>query len=301
MKLVEPEKVLGRESPLLWATKTRAKLAEELGAHGFRVSEPAVLELLREQGFRIGRTYNRRRDADWPQPRDQFTFVSQRVALAKSERQPVVAMELLRVSRSALVTDGAPTFTAGLRPRRDDRFEDEDPVRMPDARCEVCGATRHDPGELGLPSGETIDFAVVALEQWWKQEVAVSTHHAARLVVVVAGLTSDEQAMRQLRGRLTVARRSMQVRLEVLHMPEGIRRWRTVPRRFTLGTNDYIVDRSLQRHEIVLEFPGEPPNTLSYGDSESHSPIDDVSKPVMRVGEDGFAQCPSWNYALTDE
>lgn len=298
MKLVEPEHVLGRLSPLLWATKTREKLVQELCAHEYQVSGSAVLDLLREESFRVDRAYKPRLDPNWPEPHDQFAFVSQRVALAQNEGQPVVAIELFRVLRSAPITDGAASFTAGLRRRYNYQFEDEDPEPRRDGQCEVCGATQHQPGEVALPSSETIDFAVVALEQWWKRAVTVSSQRAGRLVLVVAGLAGNEPAMRQLRVRLSVARASMQTRLEVLHVPAGIRRWRQVNRKYTLATNDYVVDRTLERHEITLEFPGTPRHLLHLVRDASQSSIDADPRLGERRGVDPFEQFQSWNYEV---
>ena len=301
MELVEPERVLGRSSPLLWAIKTREQLVEELAARGFQVSGSSVLELLRQEGFRVGRAYSRRHDANRPQPRDQYAFVSQRVAFAQCENQPVVAMNLLRVSRAAQLTDGAAGIAAHLRRRRDDRFfEDEDAKPTPVARCEVCGATKHQPGELKSPSTETIDFAALALEQWWRHEVAASPSLAERLVVVVAGLDGDEQDMRRLRSRLAVARQSLKMRLEILHMPAGIFRWRSVPRKFTLATNDYVVNGSLARHEVQLELPGSPRDDVDRRDGLQSS-TGAISDRGMPVSIDGFARYPIWNYALAYE
>lgn len=289
MQLVEPDPLEALASPLLWTTQSRDRLAEALGDAEIPVSPSSVLELLKEEGFRVGRAKKPpRRDTAWPEPRDQFRLVSQRVALAQAEGKPVIGMELFRVSREGLLQDDAPPFTAGLRRWKEDRFSEEPSREKPADQCEVCGATRHATGVLVEPSSQTIDLALVTLKEWWDRVGAGEFDRASRLVVVVAGLAGNQQAMRQIGDVFDRAYGHMKINFEVLHLPGGIWRWRSVERRFTLATNNHIVGHHLERHEGTLTVPG---RARRQGSQNWIERIGTESKVAM-------ARYPLWNYGV---
>jgi Rhodopirellula transposase DDE domain len=282
LNLVEPDPLSGQPSPLLWTTRTRSELAERLAIEGISVSESMVHELLRSRGFRVRTGPSK---VNWPSPEEQFKFVSQRATLAQSDREPVIGLELFRVTRPAL-TGEAPHFAAGLRRRVDDRFEDEPTSSDSSDPCEVCGATKYNAGLVDVPSAETVDAVPKAILQWWETAGAAPFHERSRLTLIVGGLWGNEPAMRRMETHLLMVCRSIKKRLEVHHLPAGVSRWRRIVSRFSMSTNNYIIDRSLDRHEVVLELPGDSAVSGRHRISEGVTP---------------FAKSCVWSYSIPDQ
>lgn len=117
-----------------------------------------------------------------------------------------------------------------------------------------------------------------------------------RAVLVIGGLAGDGEKMQELRRELLQVHQATGIRLEVLHLPMGISRWRVVTRRFSLAVNDLGEGRALDRHEAVLEVPGAPQTYV--GDRRYQG----IQWPALD-GDEGkmkelFKRFPSWNYTV---
>lgn len=303
MNILESDESGFYPSPLLWTTRTRDKLAEDLEQLGFKVSGSTILELLKEEGFRVRQALKLKRESNWPDPRDQFQFINKRVSIALDAGCPVFGLEIFRLSRAARAIKVGSRTTLGLRRRLDDdRFADEVGVQEGQPSCDVCGSSRYSSEDLSEPTLESIEIASLALQRWWNLHGKTRAVIPERMVLVVGGLAGDDAALRTLRERLLDAQAAIQLRLEVLQWPAGVSGWMKIDQRFTLATNDYFSSDHLERHETILEKIGQP-SLLQQGRRVKASVHQDGDTAAFEKQDcsDLFKDYPLWNYMLPAE
>jgi len=92
-RLVEPTTRGDPMSTLRWTSKSKAKLAQELTAQGFRVSANTVGVLLRQQHYSLQAPRKLLEGGDRPDRDAQFRHIHQRVAAMQANNQPVVSVD----------------------------------------------------------------------------------------------------------------------------------------------------------------------------------------------------------------
>ena len=303
--LLVPERIRGRTPPLLCTAKSREKLAEALRAAGFRVGGPALGELLKTQGFRV--RGSGKFSGQTVAPAEQFAFVNDRLVKACESGWPVLGLELFRVNRQSAQSDDLPGFTYSRYRRQDDHFADEVPVKEAPAECEVCGASKFNRGSLIDPDSTTVVLAGRALDNWWGTVGSAAFGGTERVTLVVGGLPNEETLMRQLCRLFVGIARSKALPLEVLHLPAGTSRWRTVTHRFSMATNCHDIARRLERHEIILERPITDPlqgaGTVGHRRSAKGNRQPPMFEPSreMKVAVEPLNQYAAWNYFIRVE
>src|SRR5579884_3305719 len=91
--LVDPVTRGDPESPLRWTSKSTRKLADELGAQGFKVSPQKVGQLLHQSGYSLQSMHKTLEGSSHPDRNAQFEFITDRVDMFQARGAPVISVD----------------------------------------------------------------------------------------------------------------------------------------------------------------------------------------------------------------
>lgn len=91
--ILEPVTRGDPESPLRWTCKSTIKIAEELRAQGYQVSQRTVCDLLYDLGYSLQSNRKIREGSQHPDRNDQFLYISKTVKEFQAKGKPVISVD----------------------------------------------------------------------------------------------------------------------------------------------------------------------------------------------------------------
>jgi hypothetical protein len=295
-------------SPLVWTTKSVAKLAGELAAAGHRCSPQTAWRLLHEQGFSTqstARVTEGKRHGD----RDaQFRYIAAQAAEHLAGGQPVISVD---AKKKELVGAYAQAG-AEWRPKGD-------PVAVrshdfPDAG--TGHAIPYGVYDVGANTGfvnvgtdhNTAAFAVESVRRWWELMGQDAYPHAARLLVTCDAGGSNGYRNRAWTAGLAHFAQQSGLQVTVCHFPPGTSKWNKIEHRLFSQITLAWRGRPLTSHDVIINTIGAVTTTtgLTVTATMDHSayPTGDTPTPArIRQLETTGALTRhdfhgDWNYTL---
>jgi transposase len=243
-------------SPLVWTTKSVAKLAGELTAAGHRCSPQTAWRLLHEQGFSTQSTAKvtegkRHGDRD-----AQFGYIAAQAAGHLAAGQPVISVD---AKKKELVGAYA---QAGREWRRQG-----DPVAVrshdfPDAG--TGHAIPYGVYDVGANTGfvnvgtdhNTAAFAVESVRRWWELIGKDAYPHAARLLVTCDAGGSNGYRNRAWTAGLAHFAQQSGLQVTVCHFPPGTSKWNKIEHRLFSQITLAWRGRPLTSHDVIINTIG---------------------------------------------
>jgi hypothetical protein len=183
LALVEDSTRGDPESPLAWTTKSAARLAGELTAHGHRCSPQSAWRLLHEQGFSTQANAKVTEGRRHPDRDAQFRYIAGQAKEHLAAGQPVISVDARKKEQVGEYAQAG----AGWRPKGD-------PVRVRDHSFDG-GQGGHaipygvydvgaDTGFVNVGTGHnTAALAVESIRRWWQLAGTDAYPAAGRLLV----------------------------------------------------------------------------------------------------------------------
>ncbi len=165
--LVEPATRGDPQSPLRWTSKSVRKLADELGAQGYRVSARTVNRLLGALDYSLQANRKTREGSSHPDRDAQFAHINERSKQFQRRSQPVVSVDAKKKELVGAFKNGGREW----RPKGE-----PEPVNVYDFRTQALGrAVPYGVYDVTANRGwvsvgmdhDTAEFAVGTLRRWW--------------------------------------------------------------------------------------------------------------------------------------
>ena len=301
--LVEPATRGDPESPLLWTSKSAAKLAKELVSAGHRVSPNTTLRLLKGQGFTLQGMRKCLEGEEHPDRDAQFRNIHDTVQSFMDDGVPVISID---TKKKELVGEFA-NRGVDWRPRGEalEALTYDFPNGVPKAvPYGVYDLARNDGWVSVGTSGDTADFSTATIARWWKHMGKAAYPDAKALLI-----TADCGGSNSYRGRLW---RLMLQRLadetglaiSVMHFPPGTSKWNKIEHRmFSLISMNWR-GRPLVSYEAIVQLIGNTTSTkgltirceLDEGTYETGRRVGDLELDAVRLERWEFHG--EWNYTV---
>jgi Rhodopirellula transposase DDE domain/Helix-turn-helix of DDE superfamily endonuclease len=296
-------------SPLVWTTKSVAKLSGALAAGGHRASPQTCWRLLHEQGFSTqstARVTEGKRHGD----RDaQFGYIAALAAGRLAAGQPVISVDAKKKELAGAYAQAG----AEWRPRGD-------PVAVrshdfPDAG--TGHAIPYGVYDVGANTGfvnvgtdhNTAAFAVESVRRWWQLVGKDACPHAARLLVTCDAGGSNGWRTRAWAAGLADFAQQSGLEVTVCHFPPGTSKWNKIEHRLFSQITLAWRGRPLTSHDVIINTIGAITTTtgLTVTATMDHSayPTGVITTPArIRQLETTGALTRhdfhgEWNYTLT--
>jgi hypothetical protein len=240
---------------LKWTHKTTEKIAVELKSIGIEVSARTVARLLRQMGFslRVNHKMLSRVCAISPHERNaQFEHIAELQECSAQRRLPVISVDS---KKKELIGQFKNSGAAGEK--------EPIPVKDHDFPSEAAGKVvpygiydilfNHGFVVLGT-SRETADFAVDAIEMWWREEGRHRYPEASELAILAdcgGGNGPTNRAWKLALHRLATRHGLI---VTVAHYPPGTSKWNLIEHRLFSQISKNWAGRPLDSHETTLNY-----------------------------------------------
>ena len=240
-------------SGLKWTHKTTEKIAVELRSLGIAVGARTVAKLLKRMGFSL-RVNHKKRSNGSPAQRDaQFAYISELRERFADEAIPLISVD---TKKKELVGAFKNAGTAWHR----------EPVLVNDHdfRSDALGIAipygvydlRANRGTVFVgTSYDTPEFAVDAVERWWRQEGRQRYPNTSHLAILADGGGSNGSRCRLWKHAL---QRKLcdghGLEVTVAHYPPGASKWNPIEHRLFSQISKNWAGRSLDSYETILKY-----------------------------------------------
>jgi transposase len=305
-RLVEPLTRGDPESPLRWTCKSVRRLAEELGARGYRVSYPVVAELLHELGYSLPANRKTKEGDQRPDRNAQFEHISQKVQRFMAAHQPVISVDTKKKELVGDFKNGGQEWQPQGQPVK---------VRVHDFIIRKLGkATPHGIYDLAHNTGwvsvgvdhDTATFAVESIRRWWYTMGRPLYERAARLLITAGSGGSNGARIRLWKVELQRLANETGLRIAVCHFPPGTRKWNKIEHRLFSFISQNWRGKPLTSLGVIVSLVAA---TTTRTGRKVHSERNTNAYPTVRVSKAEMANVRlrpdrfhgDWNYEIRPE
>jgi transposase len=292
------------ESPLLWTSRSVAKLAGELREQGFDVHESTVRRLLKGLGYSLQANRKTHEGADHPDRDRQFEHIAQVSAQALAAGEPLISVDTKKKELIGNYKNGGRELAPTGRPilvNTHDFPDDELGKAIPYGIYDVGGNEGW--VSVGI-SADTAQFAVAAIQAWWKHLGRKRYPNASTLTLTADCGGSNGYRTRLWKTELQRLADTIGLRIRVLHYPPGTSKWNKIEHRLFSYISINWRAKPLVSRQTVIDLiastttstglkvyvrldPDNYPTKLKVTDQQMHA--------VNITGEQFH---PEWNYTI---
>ena len=230
-KLVESSTRGDPESPLLWTSKSRTKLAEELQVMGHSVSQSSVWRLLEEMGYSLQANRKVHEGDDKPDRDEQFLHITQRVKQFQAQHQPVISVDAKKKELLGEYKNQGQEWHSKGSPIEVNVYDFVDEKRGK--------ALPYGGYDLYLNQGwvsvgidhDTAQFAVESIRRWWDEMGSPLYPDAYQLLITADCGGSNGYRVRLWKLELQHLADDTGLAIEVCHFPPGTSKWNKIEHR----------------------------------------------------------------------
>jgi len=270
-KLVEPVTRGDPVSPLRWTCKSTRSLADELRRQGFTVSSVKVGQLLKIQGYSLQSNRKSVEGKQHPDRDAQFQHIVKRVKAFQRTGQPAVSVDTKKKEVLGNLKNSGKTYRPKGNPAKVKTHDFPDPKLGKAVPYGVYDLSNNEAGVSVGISCDTAEFAVAAIERWWKRLGRKRYPFAKRLLVTADSGGSNSPRTRLWRWELQQLANRTGLKLELCHYPPGTSKWNKIEHRLFCHITRNWQGVPLEDVEIVISLIG---STRTSEGLEVHAWID---------------------------
>jgi hypothetical protein len=303
--LVEPATMGDPMRPLLWVSKSHAKLADELRFMGHQIGKSSIPKLLGQLNYR--RQVNRKtlegsRNLD----RDaQFEHINARVIAAQTAGQPVISIDTKKKELIGPYKNVGSDYRPQGNPdlvRVHDFVDPELGKVVPYGVYDI--AANVGCVSVGIDN-DTAQFAVNSIRRWLDVMGRQRYPDATRLIITADGGGSNGSRVRLFKIELQKLADETGLTLEVCHFPPGTSKWNKIEHRLFCHITQTWRGKPLTSRLAVVELIAA--TTTKTGllvrcelDTRTYPKgikVTNAEMDTLNVSGDPFH--PEWNYTIT--
>jgi Rhodopirellula transposase DDE domain len=304
-RLVEPATLGSPAQPLLWVSKSRAKLARALKDMGHAISEGTVGKLLTvELGF--SRQRNRKADegSRHPDRNAQFEHINAKVMAAQEAGQPVISVDTKKKELVGNYRNVGSEYRPRGQPQRVNVHDFEDKQLGKVVPYGVYDITANDAFvSVGITS-DTAEFAVQAIRTWLKRMGRQRYPQASELTITADCGGSNGARVRLWKVELQKLADETGLALRVHHYPPGTSKWNKIEHRLFCHITQNWRARPLTDRVAIVELIGATTTetglkvecVLDERTYEKGIKVSDAEMKALDMTGDAFH--PEWNYTI---
>jgi hypothetical protein len=293
------------ESPLLWTSRSVAKLTEQLVELGFRVHESTVRRQLIGLGYSLQANRKTHEGADHPDRDGQFEHIARVSAAALAAKQPLISVDTKKKELIGNYKNGGRELAPTGRPMLVNTHDFPDKQQGKAIPYGIYDVGR-DEGWVSVGiSADTAQFAVAAIRSWWENLGRKRYPNASTLTITADCGGSNSYRTRLWKTELQRLADDTGLEIRVLHFPPGTSKWNKIEHRLFSYISINWRAKPLTSRQTVIDLiaatttstglkvyarldPGTYPTKIQVSDQQMQA--------VQLAGEEFH---PEWNYTIT--
>ena len=302
--LVEPATMGDPMRPLIWVSKSMAKLAEALTDMGHPISAETVHKVLVKLGF--SRQFNRKADegSRHPDRNAQFEHINAKVAAAQAAGQPVISVDTKKKELVGNYKNGGSDYRPQGDPLRVNVHDFVDKEKGKVAPYGVYDVTDNTGFVSVGITCDTAEFAVQSIRCWRDRMGQERYPQARELTITADGGGSNGARVRLWKVELQKLADETRLDLHVHHYPPGTSKWNKIEHRLFCHITQNWRGRPLTDRMTIVELIGATTTktglkvecALDERTYEKGIKVSDAEMAALNITGDDFH--PEWNYTI---
>ena len=303
-RLVEPATFGDPMRPLLWVSKSCAKLAAALCAMGHRISPNTVGKLLRALGY--SRQVNRKVQEGRQHPdRDaQFEHINDRVEAFQAAGQPVISVDTKKKELIGEYKNAGSDYRPKGQAQRVNVHDFEDKSLGKTVPYGVYDPTDNSGWVSVGINHDTAEFAVNTIRRWLEKHGRKRYPGADRLMMTADCGGSNGARLRLWKFELQKLADETGLSISVCHYPPGTSKWNKIEHRLFCHITQNWRGRPLTSRLAVVELIAATTTTTGLKvdcelDTNTYAKgikVSDAEMATLNLTGDKFH--PDWNYTI---
>src|SRR6202790_2488894 len=303
-RLVEPATLGDPMRPLIWVSKSMAKLAATLTEMGHPISADTVCQELVKLGF--SRQFNCKADegSKHPDRNAQFEYINAKVVAAQAQQQPVISVDTKKKELIGNYKNGGTDYRPKGDPRRVNVHDFEDkklgkvvPYGVYDVGANAGWVS------VGITS-DTAEFAVASVQRWF-YEMGRERYPPPRALTITADCGGSNGArVRLWKVELQKLANATGLVIHVHHYPPGTSKWNKIEHRLFCHITQNWRGRPWTDRLAVVELIAatttktglKVESALDTRTYQKGIKVSDAEMKALDITGDPFH--PEWNYTI---
>ena len=303
-KLVESGTRGDPESPLKWTIKSTRTLARELRRQGFVVGSTKVGALLKARGYSLQSNRKTIEGKQHPDRNAQFEFIAKRVRHHAKKSEPSISVDTKKKEVLGNLKNPGRVLRRAKNPVR---VETHDFPKKELGKAIPYGVydLQNNEGFVSVGiSHDTAQFAVAAIQRWWRKLGRKRFSKATRLLVTADCGGSNSPRTRLWRLELQRLADATGLVIEVCHYPPGTSKWNKIEHRLFCHITRNWQGVPLETLEVVISLIA---GTRTETGLEVHAWLDEKAYPdKLKISDAQLAEVQidrnqfhgEWNYEI---
>jgi hypothetical protein len=291
-------------SPLLWTSRSVAKLTSALRAEGFDVHESTTRRQLRGLGFSLQANRKTREGTEHPDRDGQFQHIAEVSAAVLAASEPLISIDTKKKELIGPYKNGGRELAPTGRPilvNTHDFIDEELGKAIPYGIYDV----GRDEGWVSVGiSADTAQFAVATIKAWWSHLGRRRYPKAKTLTITADCGGSNSYRTRLWKTELQRLADHTGLRIRVMHYPPGTSKWNKIEHRLFSYISINWRAKPLVSRQTVIDLIASTTTTTGLKvyarlDPNTYPTKIQVTEQQMRAVN---IQCekfhPEWNYTI---
>jgi len=254
LALVDPATRGHPESPLLWSSKSTAKLAAELSRQGHSVSDRTVAALLKAEHYSLQANRKTKEGSSHPDRDAQFGYINQQAILALKEGRPVVSVDTKKKELVGEFKNSGQEWQPQGRPQTVNVHDFPDPKMGKAIPYGVYDLANNEGWVSVGTNHDTAEFAAASIGRWWREMGQQRFPDAKRLMITADGGGSNSSRSRLWKLALQDLADELHLELEVCHFPPGTSKWNKIEHRLFCFITKNWRGRPLTTYQAIVNL-----------------------------------------------
>ena len=304
LDLVAPMTLGCPERPLLWVSKSLAKLAAALRAQGHTVSPNSVRRLLRRLGFSRQGNCKANDGSSHPDRDAQFEHINAQTLAVQAAGDPVISVDTKKKGLVGNFRNGGTDWSPKGQPRRVNVHDFANPALGKAIPYGVYDIAENAGWVSVGVTHDTAQFAVHTIRRWWETMGKARYPQARTLMITADGGGSNGVRVRLWKVELQKLANETGLTIRVCHYPPGTSKWNKIEHRLFCHISQTWRARPLTSRLAVVELIAATTTTtgltvaceLDTTDYPKGIKVSDAEMATLNISGDDFH--PEWNYII---
>lgn len=239
-------------SALRWTCKSTRTLAAELKKQGYQVGPSTVRVLLSELGYSLQANRKTREGKQHPDRDAQFRHIHARVQSQQRLGGPAISVDTKKKELVGNKKNPGQTYEPKGKPREVDTHDFPDKKKGKAVPYGIYDIHRNEAAVSVGISHDTAEFAVSAIDRWWKNLGRKNYLGTKRLLITADCGGSNSVRARLWKLELQRFADKTGLMLEVCHYPPGTSKWNKIEHRVFCHITRNWQGVPLETYEIVV-------------------------------------------------
>jgi hypothetical protein len=293
-----------------WTRKTTQSISEELFSHGIEVSANTVGRLLHEMDFSLKTNRKniesgfKRKHAERARRNRQFMLIAAKRRKFETAALPIISVDGKKRELIGNFKNAGRTWRRKAREVKDHDFpSDADAVALPYG---IYDPRRNSGMVMVGTSRETAEFAVDAIEHWWRSYGKKHYPGATELLILADSGGANSARCRLWRCELQQKLCNRHgLRVSVCHYPPGASKWNPIEHRLFSEVSKNWQGVPLESYNVALNYISTTKTNTGLTvsaklNSKVYEKGQEVTEQEMKLlNIRAHRTLPEWNYTIT--